>query len=132
MIWKKGKNSLMTFKHWNKNQKCRKDRGREERNIQKTTWKSILEADNLTSSVCEDHRRQVVKHLKIGQYYFPCSIKLYKNSPLINWSTEFCSIFQNFGEEDCILLWSVILTAWRSTRDNLRDNEENEKCQGQM
>lgn len=57
------------------------------------------------------------------------SPKLYKNSPWINWSTEFCSIFQNFLEEDCILLWSIP-TAWRSTHDNLSDNEENAECQG--
>lgn len=37
----------MTLKHWNKNQEYRKDRGRKESNIQKTTRKSILEADNL-------------------------------------------------------------------------------------
>lgn len=65
----------MTFKYWNKNQKYRKDRRREQNNIQKTTRKSILEADNL--GVGEDHRRQVVKPLKRSQYYSPKTAQKY-------------------------------------------------------
>lgn len=58
--------------------------------------------------------------------------KLHKNTPKINQGTEFCSIFQNFGEEDCILHWSITSTLWRGTQVNLSYYEENEECQVEM